>query len=86
MENKGEDSRGENIKIFQNFAESCFPLSSALHLIFVLLQPLCLTNRHLAQDVKRRAREKGGKPVSYFSAAEKDKIREEHFGKDVTTR
>lgn len=31
--------------------------------------------RHLAQDVKRRAREKGGKPVSYFFAAEKDKIR-----------
>lgn len=45
--------------ILQSFAESCFPLSSILNLIFVLLKPSCLTNRHLAQDVKRRAREKG---------------------------
>lgn len=75
-----------SIKIFQSFAESSFPLSTILNLIFVLLQPLCLTNKHLAQDVKRRGREKGGKLVSYFFAAEKDKIREKHFGKDVTIR
>lgn len=77
---------GGSFKTFQSFAESSLPLRAILNLIFVLLQPLCLPNKLLAQDVKRRAREKGGKLVSYFFAAEKDKIREKHFGKDVTIR
>lgn len=55
-------------------SENHFPLSLILNLVFGLLKPSCLTNRHLAQDVKRTAREKekGGKPVSYFFAAEKE--------------
>lgn len=62
--------------ILENLAESenHFPLSLILNLVFGLLKPSCLTSTHLAQDVKRTARkkEKGGKLVSYFFAAEKE--------------
>lgn len=62
--------------ILESLAESenHFPLSLILNLVFGLLKPSCLTSRHLAQDVKRTAREKekGGKLVSYFFAAEKE--------------